>query len=428
MSARSSPAVSVIIATYNRAPVLRLALESVRRQRFTDWEALIIGDGCTDGSAEIVADMDDARFHWHNLPRNSGSQAVPNTVGLELARGQWVAYLGHDDLWFPWHLQELVDVIEEDGADFAHSLVALYGESGLWACWGGLAPGTTYAEHNIAPTVWLHRRNLAAEVGGWADPRTLDLAVDFHLSRRMALAGARFVYQPHLSALKFPSPFFTSAYRNEHSLPQATFLRKMLLDCDELEWDVLQEIANLMARVSHEWWRTSTVEFLAGGGSPESVARYQARRDRERAQRGLDENAPAPSGNPPLMRGLEPEVVRAGAPFQAQADGASVLSVHCSDATPETFVLLENTPLSSWAMSPELVCAVVPAALTAVPGAKTVALLNRAGASRPATLAVKARTARHSIPTHPTNPAADEGGGCAAAGPANRISLATRTN
>jgi glycosyltransferase involved in cell wall biosynthesis len=409
MSDAPAPAVSIIIATYNRAPVLRLALESVRRQRFSDWEALVIGDGCTDGSAEIVADMGDARFHWHNLPSNSGSQAVPNNVGLELARGRWVAYLGHDDLWFPWHLQELVEVIAEEGADFAHALVAMYGETGLWACWGGLASGMTYAEHNIAPTVWLHRRELAAEVGGWADPRTLDMPVDFHLSRRMALAGATFAYQPYLSALKFPSPTFTTAYRNEHHLLQATFLRKMRLDAEGLEWEVLQEIANLMAGMSHERWKPYTAEFLAGGGSPESVTRYQARRNRERVVRGLDENAPPHAGKPPMIHRLEPAMVTVGEPFNVQDRGASVLSVHCSGVTPETFVLLDNTPLSSWAMSPELVCAIVPEDLTAVPGAKWLVLLNRAGSSRPAELLVHRRRARTPSP-------GDDAGGCAGLG------------
>jgi hypothetical protein len=39
-----------------------------------------------------------------------------------MARGRWVAYLGHDDLWFPWHLDSLVETIETESADFAHAL------------------------------------------------------------------------------------------------------------------------------------------------------------------------------------------------------------------------------------------------------------------------------------------------------------------
>jgi glycosyltransferase involved in cell wall biosynthesis len=385
-----APAVSIIIATYNRAPVLRLALETVRRQTFTDWEALVIGDGCTDGSREIVAGMGDPRFHWHNLPHNSGSQAVPNNRGLELARAAWIAYLGHDDLWFPWHLHGLVDAIEEQGADFAHALVALFGEAGLYACWGGLVPGSSYAEHSIAPSTWLYRHGLTPEVGGWADPATLDMPVDFHLSRRIALAGARFTYQPRLSVLKFPSTTFTKPYRNEDPLPQASYLREMMLDSTALERRVLQEIANYLARVAHGWALPITRAFLAGGGSPDSVERYQAERRLARERRGLDDSARAHRGRVAEIHAIAPDAMTSGMPHCVTADGEVVLSVLCAGATPETFVMVDGMPLASRVISPTLVRAALPSAVTAQPGTKTVMLLNRAGASPPTDLVVRA--------------------------------------
>jgi hypothetical protein len=394
-----TPAVSIIIATFNRAPALRMALETVRRQTFTDWEALVIGDGCTDGSGEIVAGMGDSRFHWHNLPRNSGSQAVPNNFGLELARGEWIAYLGHDDLWFPWHLQALVESIVEQGGDFAHGLVALFGEGGLYACWGGLVPGTNYAEHSIAPSTWLYRRSLTAEVGGWADPATLDMPVDFQFSRRIALAGARFAYQPRLSVLKFPSTTFTNPYRNEDPLPQAAYLRQMMLDSTALEGRVLQEIANYLARVSHGWALPITRAFLAGGGTPESVERYQAERRLARERRGLDPSAPARAERVAEIRALAPDVVTSAMPRCVTANGETILSVLSAGATPETFVLIDGMPLASTVISTALVRAALPSAITAQPGTKQVMLLNRAGASTPAELVVRTLFAREERPT-----------------------------
>ena len=96
-----APSVSVITATYNWSSVLRYAIQSVLWQSLQDFEMLIIGDGCTDDSAEVVASFHDERLLWHNLPHNSGSQSVPNNLGLEMARAPFVAYLGHDDLWSP---------------------------------------------------------------------------------------------------------------------------------------------------------------------------------------------------------------------------------------------------------------------------------------------------------------------------------------
>ena len=93
-----APLVSVVVATFNSRLTLACALDSVRRQSHQDFEVWVVGDACTDGSDTIVAALGDPRFHWTNLPWNSGSQAGPNNEGLRRARGRFVAYLGHDDL------------------------------------------------------------------------------------------------------------------------------------------------------------------------------------------------------------------------------------------------------------------------------------------------------------------------------------------
>src|ERR1041385_1945984 len=101
------PRVSVIIPTYNWSSVLRYSIRSALWQTMQDFELIVVGDGCTDDSAEVVASFQDPRVSWHNLPSNCGSQSIPNNKGLELARGQYVAYLGHDDIWLPQHLEIL---------------------------------------------------------------------------------------------------------------------------------------------------------------------------------------------------------------------------------------------------------------------------------------------------------------------------------
>ena len=75
-----APRVSVIIATYNWATVLPYSIGSVLDQTFTDFELLVVGDGCTDESADVVASFQDPRVHWVNLPRNTGHQAGPRSI------------------------------------------------------------------------------------------------------------------------------------------------------------------------------------------------------------------------------------------------------------------------------------------------------------------------------------------------------------
>ena len=97
------------------ANVLRLAIESVRWQTFSDWELWVIGDACTDDTAEVVASFADPRIHFFNLPANVGEQSGPNNEGFRRTRGRCVAYLNHDDLWFPDHLAGLTRFIDETG-------------------------------------------------------------------------------------------------------------------------------------------------------------------------------------------------------------------------------------------------------------------------------------------------------------------------
>src|SRR5450755_911398 len=124
------PLVSIVIATYNYSGVLRCAIRSALGQTFQNFELLVIGDGCTDDSETVTASFGDTRIRWHNLPRNSGYQAAPNNTGLAMARGRYVAYLGHDDLWLPNHLECLVRTIQQTGADVAYSLAIMIGPPG----------------------------------------------------------------------------------------------------------------------------------------------------------------------------------------------------------------------------------------------------------------------------------------------------------
>jgi len=67
--------VTVLLPTYNWSNVLRYAIASVLRQTFTDFELLVIGDGCTDDSEAVTAEAGDPRVRWINLPANSGHQS-----------------------------------------------------------------------------------------------------------------------------------------------------------------------------------------------------------------------------------------------------------------------------------------------------------------------------------------------------------------
>ena len=120
---RLMPRVTVVTATYNWAAVLPFCIASVRAQTFGDFQHLVVGDGCTDESAEVVvaAADGDPRIRWVNLASNTGHQWGPNNEGIRLADSDVIAYLGHDDLWLANHLENLVAALDASGAGLVHS-------------------------------------------------------------------------------------------------------------------------------------------------------------------------------------------------------------------------------------------------------------------------------------------------------------------
>lgn len=97
---RTEPAVSVVLPTYNRAPLLGRALRSVLGQSFDDFEVLVIDDGSTDGTAGVVAALGDPRIRYVQLARKTGAGAARN-VGIRMSRGKFLAFQDSDDEWVP---------------------------------------------------------------------------------------------------------------------------------------------------------------------------------------------------------------------------------------------------------------------------------------------------------------------------------------
>ncbi|MCG2430488.1 glycosyltransferase family 2 protein [Aequorivita xiaoshiensis] len=124
----SSPLVSVIIPTYNRAHLIGETLDSVLAQTYQNWECIVVDDGSTDGTDELMADYmaKDARFQYHHRPKDRlpGGNAARN-YGFEMSKGEYIQWFDSDDLMMPekielkinWLLDKKVDFVVCEGAE-----------------------------------------------------------------------------------------------------------------------------------------------------------------------------------------------------------------------------------------------------------------------------------------------------------------------
>lgn len=109
-SANDAPAISVVIATYNRATFLPETLESILAQRFQDFELIVVDDGSSDNTRQVVESYG-ARVRYLHQP-NRGPSAARN-VGVAHAKAPWIAFQDSDDLSLPAHLESLYRYVQE---------------------------------------------------------------------------------------------------------------------------------------------------------------------------------------------------------------------------------------------------------------------------------------------------------------------------
>ncbi len=107
------PLVTVAMPVYNAGKHLRLAVLSIIRQTFADWELLIIDDGSTDNSLQSIADINDARLHIVHDGRNKGLAARLNEC-IDLARGKYFARMDQDDVSYPERFARQIDTLQSD--------------------------------------------------------------------------------------------------------------------------------------------------------------------------------------------------------------------------------------------------------------------------------------------------------------------------
>ncbi|HXG29199.1 MAG TPA: glycosyltransferase family 2 protein [Nevskiales bacterium] len=164
------PLVSVVLATRNRARLLPRAANSVLRQSYAHLELIIVDDGSSDDTAEVVVTLHDPRVHYLHQEESHGVSAARN-AGIRAARGELVAFQDDDDEWLEKKLEKQVAALARDGTGLnlcGH--LACYADRVVYVggprYFANIQPKSGYGNLALIATPgWLVRRELLFAAG-----------------------------------------------------------------------------------------------------------------------------------------------------------------------------------------------------------------------------------------------------------------------
>lgn len=206
-----SLSLSVVMPTYNGERFIAAALESVRGQCGDGVELVVVDDGSSDRTLEIVKTFAGALPIRVITPGRVGNWAAVTNIGLREARGEWACLLHQDDLWLPGRIARLRSEVEHaKGSLVLHDAIFIGPDGcrlGPWTCplrEGDVSPsqfvGQLLIQNFIAICSPMFRRSVAADSGGLDE--ALWFSADWDLWLRLGAMGpVRFIAEP-LSAFR----------------------------------------------------------------------------------------------------------------------------------------------------------------------------------------------------------------------------------
>jgi glycosyltransferase involved in cell wall biosynthesis len=195
------PFFSVVIPTYNSAKMIHRALESLLSQSFDDFEILVMDDGSTDNTAEVVASFSNKKiiYKWD---KNFGGPAKPRNRGISLAKGDWICFLDADDWWTTDKLQTCFDCID-DKVDLVYHGLDIVSDKSLtfkrktinsWQVKTPVFEDLLLKGNPIANSSVVVRKNLLEKIGGINESKKMIAAEDYNTWLRIAQLTNNFVY------------------------------------------------------------------------------------------------------------------------------------------------------------------------------------------------------------------------------------------
>ncbi len=221
----NSPQVSIITPSYNHEKFIGACIESAIQQTYENWEQIIIDDGSTDQTAEVILSYADPRIRYVHQ-ENRGIEALPHTYNraLEFCNGELIAILEGDDAWPPEKLSSLVKAFDDKDVVLAYGAVADMASDGTWK--GRL--GRSVRRRMRLPKEILTNDPPGSATGYMLRADGVDLVPPSTVViRRTALkAIGGFQYVPNLCVTDFPTCVTLSLVGKFHYTPEVMGYRR----------------------------------------------------------------------------------------------------------------------------------------------------------------------------------------------------------
>lgn len=262
----SSPRVTAVVPAYNAARTLARTLESALTQTLSDLEVVVVDDGSSDATCEVVAAITDTRVRLVSQ-RNAGVAAARNT-GIDNAKGEWIAFLDSDDIWLPGKLERQLELMSARAGCLASQGSAYFVDDDLRPlklrrCVPVADPLLAFLRFQNLPNAassWIVKRELLAEIGGF-DPN-LAILEDWEFSLRLARYANPLCIDEPLTLYRV-HPGNRSRDLDLHIQPGFTVLDRLFADPD-LPAAIKQREDEIYARFYtmlcggalkvHRWW------------------------------------------------------------------------------------------------------------------------------------------------------------------------------
>ncbi len=198
----NTPLVSIVVPTFNHASFLKDAINSIRAQTYSHWQAIIINNFSTDDTIDIVAGFHDDRIRLINF-HNEGIIAASRNQGIHHATGEFVAFLDSDDVWYPGKLAACVSELLEGNDLVCHGELWVGDSTGPREMQYGPQSRATYRQllyrgNCISTSATVVRRSILVALDGFSERPDFVTAEDYDLWLRIANLTQQIEFIPQM--------------------------------------------------------------------------------------------------------------------------------------------------------------------------------------------------------------------------------------